>query len=87
VSERSGRALADAQATGWDKPILFVHGDRDEFGSMGPLRELVNRIQQHNEAVSLHVIKDSGHFFEGHLDELKQTIADWMNGQIGTAGP
>jgi alpha/beta superfamily hydrolase len=65
-----------------DKPILFVHGDRDEFGSVTQLQELVKRIQRHNRAVALYVIKDSGHFFEGHLDELKQVITDWTKRQV-----
>jgi alpha/beta superfamily hydrolase len=66
------------------KPILFVHGDRDEFGSMPRLLALVERIQQHNESVELRLIKDSGHFFEGHLDELKQLITDWTRRQLKT---
>jgi alpha/beta superfamily hydrolase len=64
------------------KPILFVHGDRDEFGSVARLQELVDRIRQHNASVELRVIKDSGHFFEGHLDELKQAITDWTKRQL-----
>ena len=64
------------------KPILFVHGDRDEFGSMPPLLNLVDQIKQHNARVELYVIKDSGHFFEGHLDELKQAITDWTRRQL-----
>lgn len=67
-----------------DKPILFVHGDRDEFGSMTRLQELVGRIQGHNQAVAVQVIKGSGHFFEGHLDELKQAITDWTKQQLGS---
>jgi hypothetical protein len=63
------------------KPILFVHGDRDEFGSIPHLEDLVEKIRQHNSAVGLHIIKDSGHFFEGHLDELKQTITNWAKRQ------
>jgi alpha/beta superfamily hydrolase len=59
------------------KPILFVHGDRDEFGSVRRLQELVDEIRKHNDSAELHVISDSGHFFEGHLDELKQVITDW----------
>jgi alpha/beta superfamily hydrolase len=59
------------------KPILFVHGDQDEFGSLPALMTLVDKIKQHNTSVTLHVIKDSGHFFEGHLDELKRVITDW----------
>lgn len=64
------------------KPILFVHGDRDEFGSAAKLQELVDTIQQHNASVELRVIKDSGHFFEDHLDELKRAITDWTKGQL-----
>jgi alpha/beta superfamily hydrolase len=64
-----------------DKPILFVHGDQDEFGSMARLQELVDTIQQHNTSVELRIINDSGHFFEDHLDELKQAIADWTKRQ------
>lgn len=64
------------------KPILFVHGDRDEFGSMAHLQELVDTIQQHNASVELQVIKYSGHFFEDHLDELKQAITEWTKRQL-----
>jgi alpha/beta superfamily hydrolase len=65
------------------KPILFVHGDHDEFGSLPALRDLVDKIKQHNISVTLRIIKDSGHFFEDHLDELKQTITDWAMRQTG----
>jgi alpha/beta superfamily hydrolase len=64
------------------KPVLLVHGDRDEFGSMPRLLDLVGRIRQHNPEVELQVIKDSGHFFEGHLDELKSAITDWTKRQL-----
>jgi uncharacterized protein len=65
------------------KPILFVHGDRDEFGDLGRLKNLVDRIKQ-NASVELYVIKDSGHFFESHLDELKRAITDWARRQLKT---
>jgi uncharacterized protein len=64
------------------KPILFVHGDRDEFGSLTRLQDLVAEIKQHNAGVELKVIRDSGHFFEAHLDELKQAISDWTRRQL-----
>jgi alpha/beta superfamily hydrolase len=66
------------------KPILFVHGERDEFGSVPRLQDLVDTIKQHNLAVELQIIKDSGHFFAGHLDELKQAITDWTRRQLKT---
>ena len=65
------------------KPILFVHGDQDEFGSLPELRDLIDKLKQNNESVTLRVIKNCGHFFEGHLDELKQAITDWAVEQTG----
>ncbi len=59
------------------KPLLFVHGDHDEFGTLSELQQLVDEIKMHNPGAKLHVAKGSGHFFEGHLDELKQAITDW----------
>ncbi len=66
------------------RPILFVHGDQDEFGSMPRLLDLVDQIKQHNASVELHVVKGSGHFFAGHLDELKLAITDWTSRQLKT---
>ena len=64
------------------KPILLIHGDHDEFGSLPRLRALVEQIKQNNPSVELQVIKDSGHFFESHLDELKRAISDWIERQL-----
>jgi alpha/beta superfamily hydrolase len=60
------------------KPLLFVHGEQDEFGSILRLQELVTAIQRHNGSVELHLIKGADHFFSGHLEELKQMITDWI---------
>lgn len=64
------------------KPILFVHGERDEFGDLSRLQDLVAQIKQHNANVELQIIKNAGHFFEGHLDELKQVITDWVKRRL-----
>jgi alpha/beta superfamily hydrolase len=56
------------------KPILFVHGERDEYGNVERLRELVAKIQA---PVELKVIKGARHFFDDHLDELKVAITEW----------
>ncbi len=63
------------------KPILFVHGDADEFGSLERLQLLVDKLKPHT-SVELKVISDCGHFFEGHLDDLKQAITDWTERQL-----
>jgi len=61
------------------KPILFVHGEHDEYGNVDRLRELVGRVAEHAPA-ALHVIKGAGHFFDNQLDELKQVITEWASG-------
>lgn len=57
------------------KPILFIHGDRDEYGNVERLRKLVAKIEA---PVELKVIQGAGHFFEDHLDELKAAITEWV---------
>jgi alpha/beta superfamily hydrolase len=63
------------------KPLLMVHGDQDEFGDVKRVMALAARLQE-KANVEVQVINDSGHFFEGHLDELKQIITDWTNRQL-----
>jgi alpha/beta superfamily hydrolase len=60
------------------KPILFVHGDRDEFGSVEALRALVATLPPEAHA-RLEIIKDADHFFQGRLDELKRVITEFVN--------
>jgi uncharacterized protein len=57
------------------KPILFVQGDRDEFGDAERLRDLVAKIKA---PVHLQIIKGAGHFFDDQLDELKAAITEWV---------
>jgi alpha/beta superfamily hydrolase len=57
------------------KPILFVQGDRDEFGDVERLRDLVAKIKA---PVELQIIKGAGHFFDDQLDELKARITEWV---------
>ena len=59
------------------KPILFVHGERDEYGNVDRLRELVARVAHHAPA-ELRVIKGAGHFFDEQLGELKRVITEWV---------
>jgi len=63
------------------KPILFVHGDRDEFGRLASLKEIVAKIEPHTE-VQFSVINAADHFFEGRLDELKRVISEWVMKQL-----
>ena len=67
------------------KPILFVHGEHDEYGNVDRLRELVERVSAHAPA-DLQVIRGAGHFFDNQLEELKQVITEWCQGQSAVAG-
>lgn len=62
------------------KPILFVHGDRDEFGDLESLRRIVEMVP--SGKAELKVVSNADHFFEGRLDELKRVITEWIIGQL-----
>ena len=62
------------------KPLLLVHGERDEFGDVNELRKLVDKIAP-NCPVKLVVVPNADHFFEGSLDQLKQAITEWISSQ------
>jgi hypothetical protein len=59
------------------KPILFVHGELDEFGSPANLETLIAQMPPGTD-IKLVVIPGADHFFDGHLDELKQAISTWI---------
>ena len=59
------------------KPILFVHGEHDEFGSVENVRDLV-RLLPPETRVRLEIIESADHFFEGRLDAMKHVITDWI---------
>ncbi len=58
------------------KPLLLVHGEHDEFGSVSDLRALAAQIPP-EARVRLHVIPGAGHFFDDQLEELRRVIAEW----------
>ena len=60
------------------KPMLFVHGELDEFGDVDALRHLVDQLKQH-APVELVVVPSAGHFFENNLDQLKNVITEWVS--------
>jgi alpha/beta superfamily hydrolase len=59
------------------KPILFVHGDRDEFGSVESLKKLVDKVSRNTET-ELVIFENCGHFFDNHLTELREIVKDWV---------
>jgi len=64
------------------KPLLLVHGEHDEYGDVERLRKLAADLEK-NTSVRLVVIPGAGHFFEGHLDELKHAITEWTSEHYG----
>lgn len=59
------------------KPILFIHGEHDEYGDVELLRQLVAQVAR-NARAELRVIQGAGHFFDDQLNELKAEITNWM---------
>ncbi len=59
------------------KPILFVHGDSDEFGSLANVKKLVDEIAAAGTDATLVSFHDCGHFFDEHLDELREAVRSW----------
>ena len=66
---------------GVTKPILFVHGDSDEFGSVATLTKLVDEVSKTADT-ELVIFKSCGHFFDDHLNELRETIKSWTSTQL-----
>jgi alpha/beta superfamily hydrolase len=66
---------------GLKKPILFVHGDNDEFGSVSTLKKLVDEVSKTADT-ELVIFENCGHFFDDHLNELRDTIKEWTERHI-----
>jgi alpha/beta superfamily hydrolase len=63
------------------KPILFVHGERDEFGQVAHLQALIEKLPAESNA-QLVIVKGADHFFNNHLDEMRTAITNWINQQL-----
>ena len=61
------------------KPVLFVHGDRDEFGAVEDLRALAARAPSEARA-RVEIIDGAGHFFDDQLEELTRVVREWAAG-------
>jgi alpha/beta superfamily hydrolase len=63
------------------KPILFVHGDRDEFGAIENVRALYEKVAENTDA-EIVVFENCGHFFDEHLNELRETVRTWTEKKV-----
>ena len=62
-----------------DKPKLFVHGSKDEFGAIEKVKALVPTLPGGNRLV---VVEGVDHFFAGKLDQLGAAINAWITGEL-----
>ena len=58
------------------KPLLLVHGERDEFGSVADLRALAARLPE-EARVEVRIIPGAGHFFDHQLEDLRRAVFEW----------
>lgn len=65
-----------------DKPILFIHGDQDDIAPIEPAREIFDKLICEKEMI---VFENCGHFFDKHLNELKDAVRDWTMKQMASA--
>lgn len=56
-----------------DKPKLFLHGSRDEFGDLERLSEGVTRWSD----AELVIVEGADHFFAGQLETVEETLRQW----------
>ncbi|GAC1509921.1 MAG: Dot/Icm type IV secretion system effector CoxH3 [Terriglobales bacterium] len=57
------------------KPKLFVSGGRDQFGPQAELQRVVSSLP---EPKRLAIIEGADHFFEGRLQEMRETVEAWV---------
>ena len=62
------------------KPKLFVSGGHDQFG---PRPQLEQVVESASEPKKLVIIEGVDHFFEGRLQELRETIEAWVRDLAG----
>lgn len=56
-----------------EKPILFVHGTRDEHGDVNKLEKLVSRCSNAESVI----VDGADHFFAGQLDMVEQAMQEF----------
>jgi hypothetical protein len=71
------RLHSSEQLAACAKPMLFVHGERDEIAPLAPLEELLRQLPAGSQ-VKLARIAGAGHFFDEQLPELMQVIKEYV---------
>ena len=71
-----GEKLAEQPKMPW----LIVHGDADEIVPVDDVKAWVDKLESGPELV---LLPGTGHFFHGHLVDLRQTLVASLNGPLG----
>lgn len=66
---------------GSTKPMLFIHGDEDEFTTLESVNDLITEVSKTSD-VTLIDYDNCGHFFDDHLNDLRDAITEWTKEQI-----
>ncbi|HXZ81303.1 MAG TPA: alpha/beta fold hydrolase [Terriglobales bacterium] len=77
-----GRSYGYAFLMECKKPKLFVSGEADPYGPKEKLIAMVNSLPEPKELV---LIPGAGHFFEGKLGEMRQTVEEWVRDFLQSA--
>jgi alpha/beta superfamily hydrolase len=67
------------------KPLLFVHGEHDEFGRVGDLRALAAQLPP-EAPVRIEIIPGAGHFFDEQLEDLTRVVRVWAEEMLAARG-
>ncbi len=57
------------------RPVLFVQADNDEFGDARAIERFAASCPEPKRLV---IVPDSDHLFTDRLDEVAQTVSDWV---------
>ena len=83
----------DAHLPSVERPMLFVQGSRDAFGTPGELSPILTRLEP---AAVLHVVEGGDHSFKvaragaaqaAVYESVQRTVAEWMGTISGTSAP
>lgn len=59
-----------------DKPVLLIHGSKDDVAPIAPVEEL---LENASPLVEWHVIEGADHYFYDYLDPLKEAVAEFLS--------
>lgn len=62
------------------QPKLFISGDHDEFGPKDMVQSAVASVRPPAELI---FVEGADHFFTGKLDEMEDTLRDWLEELVG----